>query len=134
MKDLLLHGAVVFLVGLTAGVFYWMAILRNDEDARAHWRVAHAFLVVEGMFILLVGLSIPHVVLDDQMTAAMVWITIVSGYAFVFAFVVGASKRIRGLAPVPIGLNTLLFAGHSIGATGSVVTTAMLIMGFFEAL
>lgn len=129
MKELLFHGAVVFLVGLIAGLFYWVAILREDEDATARWRVAHAFLVIEGMFILLVGLSTPHLVLRDQMLALLVWTTVISGYAFVFAFVIGALRGLRGLTITPLGLNTMLFVGHSVGATGSFVTILILMMG-----
>ena len=134
MKSLLFHGAIVVLFGLISGFFYWVAILRDDEDGSARWRVAHAFLVIEGMFMLLVGLLVPHVVLHDQALSLLVWTTIVSGYAFVFAFVVGSFGRLRGLTVTPLGLNTLLFVGHCVGATGSLVTTTLLAIGLLAAL
>lgn len=133
MKYLLFHGSVVFLAGLIAGLVYWAAILRDQQDSLARWRVAHAFLVIEGIFMLVAGLSIPHLALGEQALNILVWTMVVSGYAFVVAFLIGALKGMRGLTITPFGLNTVLFAGHFVGATGSLVGTAMLIYGFLEA-
>lgn len=134
MKYLLFHGSLVLLSGLIAGLLYWAAILRDDKESLARWRVAHSFLVIEGMFMLVAGVSIPHLVLGDRALQLLVWTMVLSGYAFVYAFLIGALKGIRGLWMKPFGLNTVLFAGHFIGATGSLMGTAILIYGFLEAI
>jgi hypothetical protein len=134
MKYLLFHGSVVLLAGLLSGLFYWSAITRDRKDEIHSWRVAHSFLVVDGIFMFVVGLAIPHLILSGQALRILVWSMILAGYGFTYAFMIGALKGIRGLTPRPYGLNTGLFAGHFIGASGSLVGLAILIYGFLQAI
>ena len=134
MKDLLFHGSLVFLAGLLSGLLYWSAIIRHKNEAVVAWRVAHSFLVVDGIFMLVVGLAIPHLALGGQAIRILVWSMILSGYGFVYAFIIGALKDIRGLTPRPYGLNTVLFTGHFIGVSGSLVGIVILIYGFLKAI
>lgn len=124
----------MFLAGLLSGLFYWSAITRDKKDEIHSWRVAHSFLVVDGIFMLVVGLATPHLILSGQALWILVWSIILAGYGFVYAFIIGALKGIRGLTPRPYGLNTGLFAGHIIGASGSLVGLAILIYGFLKAM
>ncbi|MCL4476493.1 MAG: hypothetical protein M1508_09750 [Nitrospirae bacterium] len=98
------------------------------------WRVAHSFLIVDGIFMLVVGLAIPHLALSGQIVQILVWSVILAGYGFVYAFIIGALKGIRGLTVRPYGLNTVLFAGHLIGASGSLIGIVILIYGFLKAM
>jgi len=133
-KYLLFHGGIVILIGLISGLIYWQTIIRNKRpEVIRGWRIAHVFLVMEGMFIVIVGLSVPHLVLSGLAVRALVWVIISSGYGFAWAFVGGAWKGNRGLTPKPYGLNTILFLGHFVGAGGSLIGIAMLIYGFFKA-
>jgi hypothetical protein len=86
------------------------------------------------MFIVIVGLSIPHLVLSDLAVRVLVWTIASSGYGFAWAFVGGAWKGYRGLTPKPYGLNTILFLGHFIGAGGSLIGIGMIIYGIFKTL
>lgn len=133
IKYLLLHGSLVLLVGVLSGFAYWLAIILNwgGESAR-FWRVTHSFLVVFGLTMLVFALIIPKIVLSPPGVQLLVLTMIIAGYGFVFAFVVGSWKGIRGLTPKPYGFNTILFAGHVIGITGSLLGTAILIFGLFK--
>lgn len=134
-KYLLFHGSIVLLAGLFSGVLFWLAIIRGKggEAVRA-WRVAHSVLVVDGLMMLIAGLIIPHVIMNEKSAWMVVLALITSGYGFVFAFIVGAWKGIRGLTPKPYGFNTVLFGGHMIGAVGSLIGIAILIYGLFRSL
>lgn len=134
MKYLLFHGSLVFLAGLLSGLVYWSAIRKHKKDAVAAWRVAHAFLVVNGIVMLVAGLAIPHTALGGQASRILVWSMILAGYGFAYAFIIGALKGIRGLTVRPYGLNTVLFTGHFIGASGSLVGIVILIYGFLKAM
>jgi len=83
-KYLILHGAIIIMIGLLSGLIYWQTIIRdkNPEVIRG-WRIAHVFLSIEGMFIMLVGLIIPRLVLSDSVVQVLSWIMILSGYGFV---------------------------------------------------
>jgi hypothetical protein len=78
------HGAIIILIGLLSGLIYWRTIIRNKrpENIRG-WRIAHLFLSIEGMFMMIVGLIIPHLVLSDLAVRVLVWMMIISGYGFV---------------------------------------------------
>ena len=133
-KYLIFHGAIITLIGLFSGLIYWQTIIRNKRpEVIRGWRIAHVFLVIDSMFIMIVGLSIPHLVLSGLAVQVFVWIITSSGYGFAWAFVGGAWKGCRGLTPKPYGLNTILFLGHFIGAGGSIIGIAMVIYGSSNA-
>lgn len=130
---LLLHGAIVALAGLLSGVPYWRAIVRKKDEAVAHaWRVAHSFLVMDGIFMLVVGLALPHCTLGGYTALMVAWSMTFAGYGFIGAFILGALKGIRGLTAKPYGLNTVIFIGHLVGASGSLAGIVILIAGFLK--
>lgn len=132
---LLLHGAIVVLAGLISGIPYWTAIIRNkDKVVIQVWRIAHSFLVMDGIFMLVAGLAVPYCALGGQAVLGLVWSLILAGYGFVWAFVVGALKGVRGLTVKPYGLNTVIFIGHLVGASGSLAGTIILIVGFLKTI
>ena len=82
-KCLIFHGAIIILIGLLSGMIYWQTIIRNKRHEMIRgWRVAHVFLAIEGMFIMIVGLIIPHFVLGDLAVRVLAWTMICSGYGF----------------------------------------------------
>jgi hypothetical protein len=134
-KYLIFHGAIIILLGLFSGLVYWRTIVRNKRpEAIRGWRIAHAFLVMEGIFIVIVGLGIPHLALGGLAVRVLVWTIAISGYGFAWAFIGGAWKGYRGLTPKPYGFNTILFLGHFIGAGGSLVGIAIVIYGSLKAI
>lgn len=133
-KYLIFHGVIIILIGLFSGLIYWQTIIRNKRpEVIRGWRIAHVFLVIEGMFIVIVELSIPHLVLSGLAIRVLVWTIASSGYGFAWAFIGGAWKGYRGLTPKPYGLNTILFLGHFIGAGGSLIGIIIIIYGAFKA-
>ena len=134
-KYLLFHGAIVLMAGIFTGLLFWLVIIlgKANESVRA-WRVAHSVLIADGLMMLIAGLTVPHLGLSALAVLVLVVALILSGSGFVFAFIIGAWKGIRGLTPKPFGLNTILFIGHFTGATGSFIGIAILIYGLFKAL
>ena len=133
-KYLIFHGAIIILIGLFSGLIYWQTIIRNEKpEVIRGWRVAHVFLAIEGLFIIVVGLVISHLSLGDLAVRGLVWTMVASGYGFAYAFTIGAWKKSRGLTPKPYGLNTILFLGHFVGATGSLIGITIVIYGFFKS-
>jgi hypothetical protein len=125
---LLLNGSIVILVGLLNGLPLKAAIVKQRENVNA-WRVAHSVLVMDGLLMLIVGITVPHLFLDGCAVWVLVWSLIAAGYGFVAAFSLGALKGIRGLTVKPYGLNTVLFAAHLIGAAGSLVGVMIMTYG-----
>jgi hypothetical protein len=130
---LLFNGSIVIMVGLLLGFPLRSAIIKDKGDMNA-WRVAHSVLVMDGLLMLVVGLTLPHLSLDRLVLWILVWSLVAAGYAFLVAFTVGAWKGIRGLTMRPFGLNTILFAAHVIGAFGSLVGIAIAMFGYLRAI
>jgi hypothetical protein len=123
------------LAGVLSGIPFWLAIIKNkaNETIRA-WRVAHSFLVIDGLMMLIVGLVIPYIVLSKAAVWLLALTFIIAGYGFVFVFIIGAWKGLRGLTAKPYGLNTILFGGHIIGISCSLIGIIILIYGLFRML
>jgi hypothetical protein len=130
---LLFNGSLVTLAGLLLGFPLRFAIVKKKEEIVNAWRVAHSVLVMDGLMMLIIGLIIPHLILDRLAIWVLVWSLVAAGYGFVVAFTIGAWKGLRGLTAKPFGLNTLLFGAHIIGALGSFIGIAMVIYGSFKA-
>ena len=131
---LLFNGSAVILAGLLSGIPLRNAIVRKKEECVNAWRVTHSVLIMDGLMMLIIGLVIPHLILDKLAAWGLVWSLVASGYGFVVAFTLGAWKGIRGLNAKPYGLNTLLFAAHVIGASGSFVGILITIYGILKAI
>jgi hypothetical protein len=122
------------MVGMLSGFPYWMLIIQEKSgESRRAWRLAHIALTPTGLMMLVAGLLLPVLSLSDQLTKVLVWSFVVSGYSFVWALVGGAWVKCRALTPAPWGCNTALFAGHTLGATGSTIGVGLLIYGLVIA-
>jgi len=131
---LLFNGFVVILAGLLLGFPLRYAIIKKKEKLVNAWRVAHSVSIMDGLMMIIVGLTIPHLFLDRLAIWVLVWSLVLSGYGFVMAFTIGAWKGLRGLTPKPYGLNTILFVAHIIGALGSLVGVLITIYGALRAI
>jgi hypothetical protein len=130
---LLVHGSIVVLFGLLSGIPFWLAILRHREQGTIRaWRVAHTTLIAFGLLMVVVGVIDPHLALRTELRSLLVLALIVSGYGFVFALVIGAATGLRALTPKPWGFNTLLFLGHLLGATGSIIAMVIILYGLLR--
>jgi len=130
IHSLLVHGSIVFLFGLLSGLPFWVAIIRNQghETIRA-WRVAHTTLIGCGLMMLAAGMIGSYLELSSEMSTLLIWALVSSGYAFIIALVGGAMTGRRALVPTPVGINTILFLGHLVGATGAVVGVVLILYG-----
>ena len=131
---LLFNGSLVILAGLLLGFPLRYAIVKRKGEIVNAWRVAHSVLIMDGLMMLIIGLIIPHLILDELAVWVLTWALVISGYGFVVAFTIGARKGIRGLTLKPYGLNTILFVTHIIGALGSLVGILITIYGTLRAI
>jgi hypothetical protein len=128
-RILAIHGAIVLLLGILAGLPFWLVILGSRKKDIRPWQVAHATLIAVGLMLLVVAVIAPHLTLNDVLRGWLTGSLVASGYGFSFALIVGAAVGNRGLDPRPVGINTWFFLGHLIGAIGSVVGGTILLLG-----
>ncbi len=130
---LLLNGAFIMLAGLFTGFPLRCAIVGKKQGSNP-WRIAHSVLIMDGLLMLVVGLTIPNLMLHRRVIRVLVWSLVASGYGFTVAFILGALKGLRGLTVKPYGLNTVLLGAHMIGALGSLIGIAILTYGGLAAI
>jgi hypothetical protein len=132
---LLLHASLVLSVGVLTGIPYWWSIVKGAAPTSVQmWRVSHAFLTAEGVFMFALGLALPTLALEGAARQLLLLALVASGWAFVLAFVLGAVTHHRALTPAPFGLNTLCFAGHAVGVLGSLIALSFTVFGLVRAL
>ncbi|HYW18937.1 MAG TPA: hypothetical protein VE956_06390 [Nodularia sp. (in: cyanobacteria)] len=133
--QLTLHGAIVILVGLLAGIPYGVAInKKQDENVIRAWRVAHSGLSMGGTTMIAVSAVLSNLQLDLIFTSALVWSFVVSGYEFCVALPYGAWVGYRGLTLEEPKQNQVVYAGNMVGAIGSLIGTLALIFGCLKTL
>jgi hypothetical protein len=134
-KQLILHGAVVLLIGLLCGAPLGSAVVhgKSEETVRA-WRVAHSSLVMGGILLLAVAGIADRLSLGALGQQMLVWPLVISSYGFAVVLPVAAHYGHRGLAPAPPFLNRALYVGNMLGAGGLIIGTVVLLWGAYGAL
>jgi hypothetical protein len=124
------HSAVVLLVGLFCGlpaVTEWGSAIRL-------WQSAHFGLIVTGVWLLAMAAVLPSLVLAKREASALMWSLILGGYGFMVALVIEAFTGVRGITPAGPVANWIAFAGNTAALFGSVVGTALTLLGARAAL
>ena len=127
-KQLVLHGAIVLMIGLLCGAPYGRAINRGKpERTIVAWRVAHASLPIGAAVMLGVAGSLSALAIVDQIKWAVALSWIASSYAFCVSLPLAATTGHRGLTPGGPLSAWIVYGGNLTGAVLSFVGTALLI-------
>src|SRR3954467_2752370 len=129
-KQLLLHGAVILLIGFACGAPMGRSIVRGRPEAVVRaWRVAHSSLVAGGvMFLALAGIA-AHLKLAGWGLSLMAIAFIAFRHPFALALPLGAHYGFRGLEPQPPLLNRTVYFGNILGVAGFFVGGLVLVWG-----
>jgi hypothetical protein len=83
---LVLHGAVVLLVGLLSGL---PTTVESLSGAERHWHVAHEALIMMGVWMLVSSSILSSLVLGAREAAGLYWSLLAMGYGFVVSLLIG---------------------------------------------
>ncbi len=133
--QLLLHGTIVLVVGLLAGVPYGRAITTSSSEERIRaWRVAHTGLTSGGGVMIAVASVLSQLAAGAAIHWTIVAALAVSGYGFTVALPLGAIAGQRGLIPSGPMSNWMVYCGNILGAVGSLVGIATLLFATIAAI
>jgi hypothetical protein len=133
--QLLLHGAIVLLIGLLSGMPYGSAITqKKEEDVIRAWRVAHSGLSMGGTTMIAFAAAINQLEINGIALFILVWSSVISGYGFCIALPYGAWVGYRGLSIGKTIESKIVYLGNVLGATGSLVSTLALIFGCLQSM
>jgi len=94
---LILHGAVLLLLGLLSGLPAVAEELAGVQPTI--WRAAHGALLLAGVWLLASGPALPFLVLPPARKRVLCWSLVGTGYAFAAAVLIQAITGVRALSP-----------------------------------
>lgn len=107
---LALHGAILLVVGMVAGVPYGQAIVNHWGEASVQaWKLAHLEGLTNGLLVLAVGGIGGVLVLGERAQKTLVATLLVGGWANTLGGIVAALVGARGLDPNGPPENWLVF-------------------------
>lgn len=134
-RHLLLHGVIILLLGLLAGIPYGRALLKKEQDKLiTAWRVAHSALSMGAILMFSLVSILPMLNVDLTIKWYIVVLFIVSGYSFTFALYLGPIVGHRGLIYRDPLLAKAVYFGNSTGALTSLLGTLFLLVGAWKTL
>ncbi len=134
-RHLLLHGVILLLIGLLAGIPLGRAIVGQAKDERINaWRVSHSALPMGAILLIALAALLSSLPVGDVVKWSIAVLFIISAYGFAFALTLGPALGHRGLVikrPLPA---TLVFVGNVIGAGTSLLGTLVLLYAAWVSL
>ncbi len=133
-KQLLLHGAIILLVGFACGAPMGRSIANGASEATVRaWRVAHSSLVAGGILLLALAAVASHIRLAPWAMSLFAVSFIGASYAFAIALPVAAHYGCRGITGGPPLLNRLIHGANIAGVAGFFIGAFLLIWGLMPA-
>jgi hypothetical protein len=126
------HGAIVLLTGLLCGLPTVAESLVGDSGRV--WHTAHEALMMMGIWMLASSSVIPVLVLQRNEASLLFWSLVIMGYGFVVALTIGGAVGVSPFSPGGTPVSMTAFLAAVIGILGSVLSTALTLMGAHNAL
>lgn len=125
----MLHGAVVILIGLFCG---FPTVV--ESDAERYWHTAHEALILTGTLMLAVSAMMSHLVLGKREANGLFWSLFATGYGLSVGTVLQGVLGQHAFGPSSSPMVTIAFVANAVGIGGSVIATALVVMGANAAL
>ncbi len=99
------------------------------EEAVRAWRVAHVGLAAGGLMLIALAPAAGLLALGPRGARWLVAGVLTAAYGAVVALPLGAIAGVRGLEPRGPALNVVVWLGNTVLALGSLIATALMILG-----
>jgi hypothetical protein len=126
---LVLHGAIVILLGLLAGFPYAFVVTGQMAGEERAWRMAHMEGLLNGMLALLAAGVWDALVLSAAQRRWLALSLVAAAWGNVVASVLGASFGVRGLSLGGPAMNSVVYLLFVIAIVGVLAGVALLILG-----
>lgn len=131
--QLLLHGAIILLLGYLCGLPLGAGMTANWSAADMHfWRVAHSGLVAGGVWAIATGAAVRHLSLGGRSISALLWSVLLANYGFLLNGVARAAAGGSDGAGGPLGW--LVVGSYALASAASLLGAGLTIVGAFLAL
>ena len=132
--QMVLHGGVVFFLGLAAGIPYALVVTGSLAGEERAWKMAHAEGVQNGLLLLAVAGAGGLLSLDERRSSLLAWSLVVASYGNVIASILGAATGNRGLEAAAPAANLVVFALFVVAMGGVITGMGLVIAGAIAAM
>lgn len=129
---LALNGVLVLSISLVAGMFLYLAILRDRDQAA--WHLLHAGGTGRGVMLLALAALIQYPVLTESLASIAVWLIIFFVWTSMLAMGIRAISGERGLRFSGSFANRTVYLSYALGTLAVFPGFALLIFGLGKAL
>jgi hypothetical protein len=128
---LVLHGAIVLLLGQLAGYVFFRVIHASPQDATrvGMWRMSHSATTVGAVFLIALAPVVPHLHLAPPAASFLVATLVASTYALCLGTLAAALSGHRGTSGRKPWSNVLVYVLYVAGAVGSTAAGLVLLYG-----
>lgn len=132
--SLVVHGMLLFLVGLVLGLTLHQTLLaKGTVETERAWRASHTTLVTGGTFYLALA-GVGHLLRLGQRAARLATGALaLASYVFTVVFVAGPLLGARGLAPVGPPSHVAVYAGFLLAIVLMFAATLVFAWGAWAA-
>ena len=130
-RRLVLHGAIILLVGLLCG---YLAVLEEVSSSGRTWIAAHSALLMTGVWLIATAAVLPLLELPQRERTALRLSLTGGAYSFMAAVLIQAATGVRAISPDVSGISLVAFAANLLAVTGTILAAALTILGAWNGL
>lgn len=131
-RRLVLHGAIILLVGLLSG--YAAVFEEVSRSGRRTWVAAHSAFLLTGVWLIATAAVLPLLELPPRERKALLLAITGGAYSFMTAVLIQAFTGVRAISPDVAGISLVAFAANLLAFLGTVVAASLTILGAWNAL
>jgi hypothetical protein len=128
---LVLHGAIILLIGLLCG---YLAVFEEVSRSGRTWQAAHAALLLTGVWLIATAPVLPLLELPRRERTALLLSLTGGAYSFTTAVVIQAATGVRAISPDVSGISLVAFAANLLAVLGTFLAASLTILGAWNAL
>jgi hypothetical protein len=130
-RRLVLHGAIILLVGLLCG---YPSIVEEASRSGRMWQAAHSALLMLGVWLIAMAAILPLLELPRREREALLLTLTGGAYSFMTAVVIQAATGVRAISPDVSGISLVAFAANLLAVLGTILAASLTVMGAWNAL
>ena len=130
-RRLVLHGAIILLVGLLCGL---PSVVEEASGSGRAWQAAHAALLMLGVWLIATAAVLPLLELARREREALLLTLTGGAYSFMTAVVIQAATGVRAVSPDVGGISLVAFAANLLAVLGTILAASLTVMGAWNAL
>lgn len=130
-RRLVLHGAIILLVGLLCGL---PSVVEEASGSGRAWQAAHAALLMLGVWLVATAAVLPLLELPRREREALLLTLSGGAYSFMAAVVIQAATGVRAVSPDVTGISLVAFGANLLSVLGTILAASLTVMGAWNAL